>query len=304
MVSYDHPAAVRCDIVNAEAGIVRSDKKKVCLVGYAETSRDQAWYDDPECEIWGVNMLYRFIPRADRWFQIHHDWNDSRKWPLSEAGGSPIDVHQWMRESEIPIYMTQVEPDIPMSVKYPLEDVASGGPQYLTSSIAMMFALALHEGFQTIGLYGIEFVHGTEYEAQKPCLEYWMGRALERGVDVHKPEGCAILHQPHLYGYQDAPDTAGFYNLIRLNARLGQLQKKRDQQQRETDEIKGRLKEADYIYNCLDESGMKDMRARQEKLMRAMQAESDEFYRLDGAVNEIKGLIEILEIHYRGGTVA
>lgn len=64
-------------------------KKTVCLVGFAPTSRHLAPYDDPDIEVWGINEAYwynfmghgegeTFVPRWDRWVQIHQRWDFGR----------------------------------------------------------------------------------------------------------------------------------------------------------------------------------------------------------------------------------
>lgn len=63
---------------------LRSDT--VVLLGMAETSRDDAPWDNPDVEIWGINESYAernksrdkkgpFVRRWDRWFQLHPRWD-------------------------------------------------------------------------------------------------------------------------------------------------------------------------------------------------------------------------------------
>ena len=51
-----------------------------------------------------------------------------------------------------------------------------------------------------------------EYWEQKPCLDYWMGRAQERGLQVVVSDdsvlGKPFPWQPRFYGYETVPDAA------------------------------------------------------------------------------------------------
>jgi hypothetical protein len=47
-----------------------------------------------------------------------------------------------------------------------------------------MVALALYEGFEEIKLFGIDMSVGTEWGIEKPCMEYWIGRAEGMGVEL------------------------------------------------------------------------------------------------------------------------
>jgi hypothetical protein len=44
--------------------------KKVALVGFADSWK-LAPFDDPTVDVWGLNELYKYVPRWDRWFELH-----------------------------------------------------------------------------------------------------------------------------------------------------------------------------------------------------------------------------------------
>src|SRR5262245_54350241 len=77
-----HPAACKVTIRDAQAGLVDfaprlrgkrpTRRTKFAIVGFSGSTRDQAPYGDPEWVIAGLNQLYRFMPRADLWFEIHN----------------------------------------------------------------------------------------------------------------------------------------------------------------------------------------------------------------------------------------
>ena len=300
-LKWDHPCAAHPTIIDHHAGIVETTPKrsKVCIVGYAENSRHLAWYNDPDCEIWGVNQLNRFIPRADRWFQIHYDWDDKTKWAVG------TDQRKWIQEAQIPVYMIEHDPSLPNSVRYPIERVMAElrTHDYFQSTIAFMVALAIAEGFKTIGIYGIDLIIGREYQFEKPNVEYLLGIANERGIEIHKPEGCALLWQGFRYGYDKEPDY-GFYSYSKLRARTEQLAKQVRQLEHAVKVWEGRVEEAKWVRDKLDDKARESMDAHIGELMDKCNEAINRYYMHSGAHQEVERMRDILELRQRGGQVA
>jgi hypothetical protein len=246
---YDHPCAAHPVIVDAETADVRVDvpRKKIAVCGFASSSRHLMPLLDPTWEIWGMNQLYRHIPRGDRWFDIH--WN----WDTEVVEGT--DHRGWMQSCGIPVYMMQTHPDIPTSVRFPLERLVTLAGDYFTSTVAFMTALAVlevdrlvldeltREAFDspadvlarqtelyrtyTIGLFGIDLVVGEEYFDQKPCAEFWLGMAVGRGISVYIPPQSALLKQAYRYGYEAEP--AQWIKPREIDQHREELTKKREE---------------------------------------------------------------------------
>lgn len=311
-VRWDHPCSAHVTVLDPLNAIVSpSDgrkRKKVCLVGYAENSRHLAWYDDPDCEIWGVNQVYRFIPRIDRNFQIHRDWSDSTKWAPN------TDQRQWIADAPIPTYMIDHIPSLPNSVAYPLARVREelglagtpgdpgSGLDYFTSSIAYMYALAIAEGFEEIGIYGIDLIIGREYFFEKACVEFYMGLAHGRGVSIHRPENSALLWQSHRYGYDLEPDY-GFYGLKRMKARSEQLQRQVTVLRDQTLLMQGAINEAEWVAQHLGDPAKATYEARLGEMRKDIDKKLNELFLHDGALQEINRMYTILELKSRGGQV-
>lgn len=297
---WDHPCAAHHTVHDGVLVTTLPKRKKVCIVGYAENSRHLAWYNDPECEIWGVNQLYRFIPRADRWFQIHHDWQDSRKW----AEGA--DLVAWIKEARCPVYMLSAQPDMPMTLPYPKDWVKAqlGVHEYFTSSIAMMLALAIAEGFEEIGIYGIDLIVGREYAFEKPCAEFYLGLAHARGIKYHLPENSALLWQSHTYGYEAEPDY-GFFGLQKLKARTVELQRIVAACRDKVHVLQGHVEEAELVRDKMppDSGSRKVMDQRIVDLRTELDRELNVLYMNDGAQQEASRMYAILELRSRGGGV-
>jgi hypothetical protein len=83
---------------------------------------------------------------------------------------------------------------------YPFDEVEQTTGDYWCSSIAYMFALALHEGAEEIALYGVDMRgDNDEYAYQRPNMEYLIGLARGRGVLVTLPDACSLCKfvSPH-----------------------------------------------------------------------------------------------------------
>jgi hypothetical protein len=296
----DHPCAALHTVINGVLVHTKPKRKKVCIVGYAENSRHLAWFNDPDCEIWGVNQLYRFIPRADRWFQVHRDWHDSRKW----ATGA--DLGSWLRAAPCPVYMIDAQPDMPMTLPYPKAWVKEQLQihEYFTSSIAMMLALAIAEGFEEIGIYGIDLIVGREYHYEKACVEFYLGLAHARGVKYHLPQQTALLWQAYTYGYDAEPDY-GFFSLDKLRRRSLDLHKQVASQRDQVHVLQGHVEEAELVRDKMPkESGSRaTMEARIVDLRKELDAALNMLYLHDGAQQEASRMYQILELKSRGGSV-
>lgn len=249
-VNPHHPAAAHVSILCTERALVKTSRTKFAICGFASSTRNQIPFDDPTWEIWGMNQLYRHIPRADRWFDMHWNWN-AELVPGTDHEG-------WIRDSGIPVYMTQHHAHLPTSMRFPLETLMAhfGGVDYFTSSVAHMMALAIWEidlmvearlrrehvasaaeglrrarelyGEYTIGLFGIDLVVGEEYFWQKPCAEFWIGTAaIGRGITVHVPKQSALCKQLFRYGYQTEPESV--VKPAEVRAHLAMLAKERDE---------------------------------------------------------------------------
>lgn len=235
------------------------NRKKVAIVGFCNPHREWAPYDNPDFEIWGLNRGYIFMPRADRWFEMHgrHIFTLQDRRP-----GNHVD---YLHNFPGPIYMHQSEPEVPNSIALPLEELANMlGPwfwrvfqpdrygamttkstedePYLSSSIAFEIALAIYEGFEEIHLFGIDLNTDSEYAWQKPGVEFLIGFAGGRGQKVFIPEGCPLL-KGTLYGRGYLSPQGEQISMEQLQTRMKALQAEQDAIQRELNQVLGAHRE-------------------------------------------------------------
>ena len=83
-----------------------------------------------------------------------------------------------------------------MGVRFPFEDVCRtiGTNYFATNSLAYMIALAIHEHFDEIKLYGFS-MDATDWSDNyaRPCIEYMLGLAVGRGIKVWVARPSALL---------------------------------------------------------------------------------------------------------------
>lgn len=114
---------------------------------------------------------------------------------------------RWLRENtKIPVYMREVHPDIPMSRRYPFEEVfgmlskarhRNKSIRLFTSTICWGIALAVLERRPQIRVIGVE-LKDHEYAPQKDGFAFWVGFAAGRGIELDID--CSDLFTKPLYG--------------------------------------------------------------------------------------------------------
>jgi hypothetical protein len=149
--------------------------------------------------IWTLNG--EWFARCDVMFDLHpyvEVMTSSRYWGYLDA--------------EHPIYMLNKYDDIPMSVKYPLEDILNfvygnfrrgdEKVRMMSSSVMYMVALAVYQNFGRIYCYGFEMQTDTEFQYQREGAYAILLWAAAKGVEVILPPGSSLF-PPGLYGYED-----------------------------------------------------------------------------------------------------
>jgi hypothetical protein len=244
--------------------------RRVAIVGFAD-SYALAPFDEAVVEIWGINELHRYLPRWDRWFELH-----SRE-AFEVKGSRDQEAHvNWLRAQvpvgapgHKPIYMRELFADIPAGERYPLEWMSErfftrfGQRPYFTSSIGYMLAMAIAEGRDAdftpvneaavswIGLYGIDLASDTEYGEQRPNAEYFIGLARGLGITVEIAEGSALLRADHVYGFETRAEKEGVNGETFLRQRQQEIEKQRSACIDTLKQLDGMLDEVSFHYKRL-----------------------------------------------------
>jgi len=166
--------------------------KSVVLVGMIKPV-----YKGDITEIWGINRAHEQQEGLTRIYFF----DDERHFGKDFVDNvNKYDVHVVTRQKHEEIHKSDC---------YPLDDVMEFfGMEmpYFTCTAAYMLAQAISEGYDHIVLHGMYHIADSlEYMHHKPCVEYWVGQARGRGINVEMAKDCALgkplSWQSPLYGY-------------------------------------------------------------------------------------------------------
>lgn len=184
-------------------------KDKVCIVGCADTKHMTPFHQPDEYEFWGVNNLFLTLPGKPftRWFEIHQVTHEEGVWlrrGKPDFRGQPVEEYlKSLSKLPCPVYMQNANPLVPNAVPYPMAEIVGNFGTYFTNTISWEIALAIHEGFKEIRIYGVDMAVDTEYFWQRPSCEYFLGVAKGLGINVWMPDACDLLKNRFLYGFQE-----------------------------------------------------------------------------------------------------
>lgn len=156
---------------------------KVAIIGLSPTTHGLAPWRDPSWEKWGLPWDVGYWRVMDRLFEMH----DMRLLE-SEHSKRKDGYLGAIADAGVPLYMQEAYGGM-NAIRYPFEAVAETiGAAYWNSSIAYAMALAIHEGAEEIGIYGVDMKGDDEYGYQKPNMEYLVGLARGKGIKVTIPD--------------------------------------------------------------------------------------------------------------------
>lgn len=156
-------------------------------------------------EVWAING-FGSILQCDRVFHM----DDVRiQEARAKSGNKKIaNMLKWMKKHPGPIYTSRVHPDYPGLVEYPLESILNSPRTtkraYFDGTVAYAVAMAVHEGVKSISMFGADYVFKNATEKGRACLEYWLGVAEARGIDIKVAKSSSLLDTntgAMLYGY-------------------------------------------------------------------------------------------------------
>jgi hypothetical protein len=111
----------------------------------------------------------------------------------------------------VPVLMQERTEGVENSLAYPRAAVEMVGG-YLESSISYMLAYAIYDGVEKITIYGVGCPFDSHYVQQRSNLEYLIGFARARGIDVEISDESELLQSFW---------SAGIYGFDKENLRPG-----------------------------------------------------------------------------------
>ncbi len=163
-------------------------------------------------EVWGINAIGDVV-RCDRVFHMD-DLKVQEARAAANPSGNIAAMVRWLKTHPGPVYTSRLRPGYPGLVAFPLEDVlnarhdGNGGAPYFNSTAAYAVAYAVHIGVQRISLFGLDYTLPNAHRAEqgRACVEFWLGIAAARGIEIIVPEQSSLLdacapEPERLYGY-------------------------------------------------------------------------------------------------------
>lgn len=175
----------------------KGDNLQVVLMG---TDWEQCPSPKPtNTDRWGVNSHIYELKEVDLAFNMHmaEHYSDIHKDNMNHTS-----------KMGIPMMMPKVYGEFKTSMAYPLDEIIKEfKSDYFTTVMPYMLAYAIHLGYKKIDCYGLSITGAWEkYKNGKACIEYWIGRAQGKGIEVNiygKFTECLKAFDNRLYGYED-----------------------------------------------------------------------------------------------------
>lgn len=216
---------------------------RIALIGSAPSSVQLAPYADPSWTIWGCSPgASPFVKRVDAWFELH---------PLSDPCVTP-DYVAFMNATGKQVFLIEPSPAIPNGAAYPKDEMTKEfGEYFFTSSLAWMFALALKQNPEEIGMWGVDMSATEEYGYQRAGCHFFIQLAKSRGIKVTVPAESDLLRPPPPYGY--IMGTRMYVKLAQRRAelvgRLNNAAAEYEARRNEWNFLKGAVDDLDYMLN-------------------------------------------------------
>lgn len=179
--------------------------------------RTMAPWDDPQPgrELWACNALH---------LQEGVDWRKCHRWfdPHPRAVIEQDPNHTaWLRsQRDLAVYLLGYWPELcPSGIPLPVDRLTSQlGTTYFTNTISYMIGLAILElqpaarkwrenpseaPQPTLGVYGVDMAQATEYGAQRPSCELFLGIAMGMGIKVQIPPASDLMKSAGMYAVSD-----------------------------------------------------------------------------------------------------
>jgi SAM-dependent methyltransferase len=158
-------------------------------------------------ETWVINA-FGDVFACDRVFHM----DDVRVQEIRAAAAPESNIAamlQWLREHPGPVVTSRTHPDYPGLEAFPLQQVLGEFPfGYFNSTAAYAIAYAIWIGVAKITIFGFDFTYPNAHDAEKgrACVEFWLGIAAARGIQLAMPKTTTLMDALHpqgerFYGY-------------------------------------------------------------------------------------------------------
>lgn len=181
-------------------------------------AQGQSWREwVPGDETWAVNAMALRVPH-DLLFHMDDCRVQESRAKLNQGIGTLVEVlRSHPRFITCKAYLEYAGAEV-----FPLQAVVKDlGRCYFNSTVAYAVAYAIYRKVKRIQLYGADFTYPNVHRAEmgRGCVEYWLGVAESRGIDVVLPETTTLFdmnvsHETKPYGFCDPYTVTDTLELI------------------------------------------------------------------------------------------
>lgn len=177
---------------------------KICIMGFGPT-QEEAPLDDPSWVFLGLPWDEKW-EQYDRLYEMHSQ-------NVLQLSNSVVLAEEWDGERIItqahrPQNYFKILEDIASDknktlymhdnyfggvVPYPFDKVIKATRDYFISSVTYMISHAISLEPKQLAVYGIDMIGNEEWAYQRPCVEYLLGLAEGRGIEVIVPKDSWLL---------------------------------------------------------------------------------------------------------------
>ena len=160
---------------------------KIAIVGTSNSAKFAPFKSD--WEIWSIGRNHAWIPHYDKWFELHTFDH------LVRSKTQKIYFDHLVTCGN-KLHLIEPNPKCPDAQIFPKAHYINKYGKYFTSSIAWMIIHAIEQNPTDIGIWGVDMKGDGEYAHQRPCCEFWLGRALEKGINLNIHPSSTLLTGP------------------------------------------------------------------------------------------------------------
>jgi len=167
----------------------------------------------PECEVWGINTIYRNYAGLDKLFMMH----DVR----TEILLNDYNFINTVNSEGFPVYTAGNYDALKNNVVFPIEEVISEFQVgFFMNSLTYMIAYAIMQNPKRISFFGIDMRPDSQYEwhvNEKGCIEFWCGVAVSRKIKLEIPKESYVLRRAmtgSFYGFHPRKGPDGLVYMV------------------------------------------------------------------------------------------
>lgn len=146
-------------------------------------------------EVWAINAYGADIAQCDMILHMD-DFRIQEARAAAKPDSNIAAMLRAIRQTKIPIMTCRKYDEYPTSMEFPLERVLNDvGFCYFNNTAPYGVAYALLLGVKKISLYGCDYTYPNSHDAEsgRACLEFWLSKALDRGVEVWIPGESTLM---------------------------------------------------------------------------------------------------------------